>query len=106
MTYCFALTKRAVPVTRNYLLRKIRVYRVAIFINKLGLFLSVFIFCYCSLCLFKNNFPTIFLSLRYGMSHGVQIQKEVISDLKRENQFLFKIYMEVYMIDLYREICM
>ncbi len=39
------------------------------------------------------------------MSHGVQIQKEVVSDLKRENQFLFKIYMEIYMIDLEREIC-
>ncbi len=38
------------------------------------------------------------------MSHGVQIQKEVVvSDLKRENQFLFKRYMEMYMIDLERE---
>ncbi len=34
------------------------------------------------------------------MSHRVQIQKEVVSDLKRENQFFQKIYMEVYMIDL------
>jgi hypothetical protein len=32
----------------------------------------------------------------------VQIQKEVISDLKRENQLL---YMGVYMIDLKSEIC-
>ncbi len=34
------------------------------------------------------------------MSHGVQIQKEVVSDLKSEHQFLFKRYMEIYMIDL------
>ncbi len=34
-----------------------------------------------------------------------QIQKEVISDLKREKTVFFKRDMEVYMIDLSREIC-
>jgi hypothetical protein len=38
-------------------------------------------------------------------SNRVQIQKEVISDLKRENQFLSKRDMGVYMIDLKRDVC-
>jgi hypothetical protein len=39
-------------------------------------------------------------------SHRVQIQKEMISDLKRENQFLSKELWEfIYIIDLKNEIC-
>jgi hypothetical protein len=49
-------------------------------------------------------FGTVWRCVIY--STWVQIQKEVISDLKRESQFLAKeIWETTFMIDLQREIC-